>query len=345
MVSRLFCSASILILGLCALPSLASAETVAVFPHAGDSRLEAARAAAHREVVVALREQGMTVRAVVTRPSRSPADFYSECIQVLCAPAMLTAGRIDLAVAVAVWYGEDGPQTNITLVDAAGNKFPGYAIVVTDDFAKAARAALLDARSLQLLGPGPWIHVRGNPAGADVIVDGKSVGVLPYRGALSPGDHDLKVAAAGFAAKEQRISVPFESTTTANLHVELKRDLAPGAAVADTAAPPQPQPLADYDEPATTDEASPWNFVLGGTLAAAGLALATIQPIPDAIEDGDCADKQCKEEYEFGSESIAKVVVGTVLVGAGVTVMIWQPLRVTVELDGDTAALHARMNL
>lgn len=345
MVSRLSLTTALATLLCLFADASVRAESAAVFPHAGDSRLGEARAAAHRTVVETLKEQGIAVRTVTTRPTKNPAELTSDCVQVICAATMLTAQRIDLAVAIAVWQGEDGPQTNVTLVDASGNKYPGYALIIGDDAPTAARAALLEARSLHLLGPGPWIHVRGTPAGADVIIDDKTVGVLPYRGPLAPGDHRVEIRAPGFGAKQLPVAVPFESTNITQVQLDLPSQApVPLPEATHTTDPPQAD---DYslDDPAVADAPSPWNFVLGGVLAAGGVALMTIQPIPDAIEDGDCADSECKRKYAFGSESALKIGVGAVLAAAGVTVMIWQPLRVDVHADGESASLKATVRM
>jgi hypothetical protein len=248
-----------------------------------------------------------------------------------------------LAVAIAVWQGEDGPQANVTLIDSLGRKYPGYAIIVGDDAIAAGRAALLEARGLQLLGPGPWIHVRGAPVGASVILDGKPVGVLPYRGSISPGDHELEVRADGYSAKRQPIVIPLEPTTTARIELELPPERPTTHARTD-----QPPPLAtDYvaEDPARkpTDEASPWNFIVGGLLAAGGVAIATIEPIQNIAKDGDCANDACTARYTVGGETALKIGAGALLAAAGVTLMIWQPLRIEAHATPDRAVVQGQL--
>lgn len=344
MVTRVRLSNLLLIACLCfGSSTIARAESAAVLPHAGDTRLETARAAAHRAVIEALREQGLAVRALTPKATKNPAELHSDCAQVTCAPSVLAAHGIDLAVAIAVWNGEDGPQTNVTLIDALGRKYPGYAIVVSDDAAAAGRAALLEARSLHLLGPGPWIHVRGAPVGAAVMLDDRAVGILPYRGAISPGDHQLEVRADGYGAKRQPIVIPLEPTTTARIELELAREGDP-TAVASSSEPP---PVNDYvqDDPAQAppDRASPWNYVIGGVLAAGGVMLATIEPIQTISKDGDCANDACSERYAIGGETALKIGAGVLLAGAGVTVMIWQPLRVEADIGEDHAVIRGHL--
>lgn len=324
--------------------AVARAESAAVLPHAGDTRLEAERVAAQRAVVDALREQGFSVRTLTSKPTKNPAELHSDCAQVGCAPGVLSDSGIDLAVAIAVWNGEDGPQTNVTLIDALGRKYPGYAIIVGDDAGAAGRAALLEARGLHLLGPGPWIHVRGAPAGASVMVDEKPVGVLPYRGAISPGDHELEVRADGYNAKRQPIVIPLEPTTTARVELELAPQAAPAATpTAETAAPLADDYVQEDPSEAPRDEASAWNFVIGGLAIAGGVALATIEPVQTFSKDGDCANDACTERYAAGSETALKIGAGALIAAAGVTFMIWQPLRVNAELGADRAILHGRV--
>jgi hypothetical protein len=318
----------------------AHAESAVVLPHAGDTRLEPLRVAAHRAVIEALREQGLTVRTLTLKATRNANDLQSDCTQVTCAPGVLSVHSIDLAVAIAVWNGEDGPQTNVTLIDSLGRKYPGYAIVVKDDAATAGRAALIEARSLHLLGPGPWIHVRGAPAGASVLLDGKPVGVLPYRGALSPGDHDLEVRADGYHAKRQPIVIPLEPTTTARIELELTADNGKPTPLATVAEPPRADDYLQGDPALTRDEASPWNYVIGGILAAGGVALATIEPIQTLSKDGDCANDECSERYAAGGETALKIGAGALIAAAGVTIMIWQPFRMSAEINRDQALVR-----
>jgi hypothetical protein len=341
-------------LGVCASVSVARADTAIVLPHAGDTRLGEQRDEAQKSVLATLREQGIKVRFQSFKAARSGSEVTSDCAQVSCAGALLSAAQAELVVAVAVWQGEEAAQVNVTLVDASGARYPGHASISGNAAGVAARSALLEARSLQLLGPGPWIAVHGEPAGASVWIDGKLMGALPLRAALSPGDHKLEVQATGYAAKVQPVTIPLEPTATARVQVALSATPQPSMAdasatergptldvAAGDAAPSYVDPV---DAPAERT-GSVWNFVLGGALAAGGVALATIEPIQAAAKDGDCAKDPCTEVYEFGTNSALKVAAGALLVAAGVTVMIWQPIQVRAEVDATHAFIAARLQL
>lgn len=328
----------------------AAAERAIVLPHGGDAGLQTLRVAAHEAVLAALGEQGFEVRPA-SAPEGDPAHGGG-CKQIGCAPALLAAARAELAVAVAVWRSDAGPQVNVTLVDGQGNRYPAVAPVEPGGAPAAARRALLDARGLQLLGPGPWVHVEGAPAGARVVIDGAVAGALPYRGALSSGDHVLELAAPGYAAQQRELQMPLDPTATLRVEVALAPATASQSAAAlspvggtpDRAMPADRGELPQAPPPTAADEPSVWNYVLGGVTIAGGLALATIDPLRAAARDGECVDRDCTRVYSFGGDSALKMVAGIALVGAGITVMIWQPIRVSAQVDERSAQLsvHAR---
>ena len=338
--------------GLLLVASAARADRALLLPHAGEPRLLEQRERAQRAVAAALREAGPELRE---SPPAGPAR-KDACTQVACAPALLKQLGAELAVALAVWQGEGGSEVHVTIVDSSGSHFPGRALIAAGgDPAQSARSALLDAQSLRLLGPGPWVAVDGKPAGAAVWIDGRFAGSLPYRAGLAPGDHTLEVRAEGHAAKQLDLRVPLEPTATTRVDVALPAQseaaLAATAAAATAAEREQPtavpaDPTIDTSPP---DEAprttqSPWNFVLGGALAAAGGLLIVVDPVRVAIREGRCVDPECKQEYRFGTKTALKLVAGITLIGSGLTVLIWQPLRVEARVGPDQAVMHARLS-
>ena len=324
------------------------AESAVLLPHAGAEGLLAQRERAQRAVAAALREAGFELQARASAPAK--ADDRA-CAQIACAPALLKQLGAEIAVALAVWQAERGVEVHVTIVDAAGSHFPGRAATESDgDPSTAARSALVDAQSLQLLGPGPWVAVNGEPKGAAVWIDGRFVGSSPYRAGLAPGDHTLEVRADGRAAKQLPLRVPIEPTATARIDVALDATQAPApgstvpsmaastALANDATAVP-----ADRLGPEPRTQSSPWNYVLGGALTAIGGALIVIDPVRAAARDGRCADPECNRVYDFGTRSALELAAGIALVGAGVTVLIWQPLRIQTEVAPDRALVRTRL--
>jgi hypothetical protein len=341
-LARYLTTAALALAALWVAIGVARAQVAVLLPHSGEASLQAEREQAQASVVRTLREQGMTVRlqedagaAPSTQVAEGPPEDAARaqpaaepCARPACAPALLAETGGELAVAVAVWHGGEagaGQQVNVTVVDRAGNRYPASAAVEGDNAPAAARTALLSARALQLLGPGPWIEVRGEPAGADVLIDGAYAGALPYRGALEPGDHQLQLRSGEQHGAERLVHMPLDPTET--VRVEISAAGAPAAA--DVGLPPDD----------LIEEPSVWNYILGGSAIGVGVALATIDPIPSAIRDGECVDSDCEEVYEFGNRSLSQVAVGGALAAAGVTLMIWQPITVETRLGPDHAVI------
>jgi hypothetical protein len=155
----------------------------------------------------------------------------------------------------------------VTLTDRARHLYEGEAGVTRGDVRGSTTRALLEARSLQLLGPGPWLRVNGGPDGAEVLVDDVRVGTLPYRGRIAHGAHHVKVQAEGYTAFEHTIDVPESSRRKLDVEVELR----PAATVAS-------QGDVAPGDGAEGDGAVAWQvfpLVLGG----AGLVLATVTTV------------------------------------------------------------------
>ena len=141
----------------------AFAERAVLLPHSGDPQLVSLREAAHQAVRAALVEQGIEVSAY-TPKERAPAGDAQGCKQIGCAPALLAALPAEVAVAVAVWYGKDQPQVNVTLVDAAGNRYPDVSPVDEEgaERVRAVRRWLEPARSSSSA-PDPGSRSRARP--------------------------------------------------------------------------------------------------------------------------------------------------------------------------------------
>jgi hypothetical protein len=243
-----------------AAPCTVHAQTAALLPApSGDGRdAEHARHAA-AAVRAALEAEGVHVlgEGVVLR--RLPPHLRA-CARTDCAADVARATGVDLVAGVAVWSA-DGTVA-VTLVTPRGHTYPGTASVAGGGVPGAARQALTAARVRQRLGPGPWLRVHGEPAGAQVLVDGTPVGLLPYYGTVAPGAHVVEVRLAGFASTERALHVGLADTDEHEVRVRLARLAAPGAAVV-AASKDAPAAAAPHSRPR-------WGAVL---LGAAGVGL------------------------------------------------------------------------
>jgi hypothetical protein len=218
-----------------------------------------------------LEADGMRVLPTDAVRRRLPAPLRS-CAKTDCADGVARAVGAQVVAAVAVWASP--PSVAVSLVTPKGHAFAGTAPIEGDGVEAATRTALATARRRQHLGPGPWVHVHGEPTGALVLLDGSPVGVLPHRAAITPGRHTLQVRLDGHEPHERTLDVGLSHTDEIDVEVHLTpRSAAPTATTADTApdtAPPPPRRRTPLNILGPT--------VLGtaaaGLLAGAGAALA-----------------------------------------------------------------------
>jgi hypothetical protein len=214
----------LLLLALLCVSPRAFAETAILLPPKGDDSLSAERLKANEVLSQALQAQGLRIVARTDAAARLGSAAASECDSVDCAPALIEAANADVAAALAVWAAGDPPAPNavfVTLVGRRGDRYPGKSRVQNGDLARATKEALLDARALQLLGPGPWLRVRGTPDGASVVLDGKLVGTVPYRAPINTGRHTLEVRFEGLRPHTQTVDIPPNATRQVEVDAQL----------------------------------------------------------------------------------------------------------------------------
>jgi hypothetical protein len=307
--------------GLLLLPAAqAEAERAAFLAPGGEESLPIYyRALAVQAVARQLRSEGLDLipRGRLRRPLRRAGLF--ECDRTDCADEVATVVGVDFIVSVSVWAMEgtesEPGSVAVSLVGQDGTAYSGTAPVDAADVETAALAALAEARRKQSLGPGPWLVVEGRPEGAMVVVDGTPVGVLPYRGAIAAGRHQVRVRLRGFQSIDRTVDVGVERSREHRLEVSLPEER-PGDAVAGasadraegprsegtapTAANALPAGLAvsDGDAPgrdeggrSTFDTVGPVVLGVGG-LAAIGVALYGALAPDDCTQtspvDGSC---------------------------------------------------------
>jgi hypothetical protein len=79
----------------------------------------------------------------------------------------------------------------------------------------------------------PTIQIVTDPQGARLTIDGKDIGVAPYRGSLAPGPHRIVASREGYEAVEMDIDVAADQADVQSFEVKLT--------VRETAPPPPPR--------------------------------------------------------------------------------------------------------
>jgi hypothetical protein len=331
-----------------AAPAAAQPSRAAILPAGGDGALPpAVREEAVDALVQALASEGVDVITPKRAKRQLRGTELASCARTDCADELAQALAADFAAGVAVWPGEDGdgPGTvAVSLITPAAQTFPGAAPVEGRDVATATRVAFAAARDRQRLGPGPWVHVRGEPAGAQVRIDGTAVGVVPYRGAIPPGRHEVEVRLHGYAARTRTVDVPLGEHEEVELDVQLDPEGAPAASRQKPAPVTGPEPgSAPPMEPEAppSDRVSAWNWVVAGGLAAAAVP-ALVSSLRTLANDGDIESMTdtTVTRVDFGARSGVLLGLGIAALAGATYVAAARPLRIDVEASPDHAVLR-----
>jgi hypothetical protein len=297
-------------------PATASAETVVLLPPRGDDALASARRDAQQVLAQALAAQSVRTITHTEAAKQATDTTAAECASLDCAPVLLRASGADAAAALAVWGAGQPPTPNavyVTLIDRRGDRYPGKALVEDADLAAATKQALLDARALQLLGPGPWLRVRANPEGSQIMLDGKLAGSAPYRAPITSGHHTLEVRFEGRRPHVQSVDVPPNAARQIEIEVDLavQSDVSAAATAANVAAGE------GHERRGTGSIVGP--IILGG----AGLALVAYDVI--ALASSGCERREptgaCTKKSQINAAPAA--IFGAVGVGAIAGAAVW----------------------
>jgi tetratricopeptide (TPR) repeat protein len=188
---------------------------------------------------------------------------------------------------------------------------------------------VLEARGVQQL------SVLGKPAGAEVSIDGRAAGVVPFTTELSPGAHHLSARASGYG--DQELDFVLEPRSPQDLVISLEplapsQPLAPPAKAAPPAAPPPPPALGKRPF-----GIAPW-IVLGAgaasSLGALGFELARRSAESDA-KQADQLDYPQHFDAMHGRQTTARILAvagGALLLGGGALLLLNTPQQPTRSL-------------
>ena len=268
-------------------------------------------------VIETIAEHG--VRLVRTPDGDACEEDFAECAADLAART-----GADATLWIAAEIGETS-RVRVHLVPATGTPLEVTEDVVDADFASAAAAAVQSVLSMTREEAG-FILVRSDPRGAEVSVDGEAIGHTPVRHTVTPGDHTVRIEHEA-GTHEETVTVRSNEETT------VEHDLAAGGDEHEArAAPP---------ERTTRSEPSPFNWIIGGALAVAGV-VTLISPLSSLAREGECVEAienvGCVEQVRFGPQSGILLGVGLAALVAAVIVDALSPIRVDVEVSAHGAA-------
>jgi hypothetical protein len=240
-----------------------------------------------------------------------PAKGKLACDQA-CGAGLIAAASAELSAWVnlrradAAHSGSD--TSTVTLQDAAGHRYEGVAELRDGDVRDATTRAMLEARSYQLLGPGPWLNVVGTPEGAEVLVDGQRVGELPYRGAIAVGQHEVVVREAGYVKHRESVDVPDQPSRRIERKVALEP--APLASAPNAA-------LGADDDAGGSHTSSAW-LAAPVAMGMLGVGLATVLSV--RIATGLQCSEPCLENRSLrAAPAIGGYALSAALIGASIT--------------------------
>jgi hypothetical protein len=254
------------------------------------------------------------------------------CAEVACIEAAIHDSGAGHAVELTVWRAVDESISgvSVSLVKAGGERYSEGAQV---DRAEGPRAAVATATrgayERMRRGPGPWLELSGEPAGAAITVDGQAAGALPRQVKVAGGLHRVVVSQPGFESFDETITVARNPDALKRVTVALR-----------------PAPLETTSDAPTSAAAksSPLNYAIAGAAAAVAVVLA-IGPARSALEDGECGRierERCTGVVQFDAGQAVQLAAAGLLFAGGVAFTIWAPLKMTPDDHTAGLALSAR---
>lgn len=311
---------------------------------------------AREALAEALRMQGMRVTPLAPSAGEGVAARASAShgCDLACGTRLLATAGADMSAWVKLSKppAAVGGSAEVTLLDAAGHRYEGSVEVRDGDVRAATTHAVLEARSYQLLGPGPWLRVIGTPEGAGVLIDGDRVGTVPYRAPIAAGRHTLVVREAGYVQIQQTLEVPDDDSRKLEVQVALEpTPLAAAASVTSEPSTEQPAAVLPRAPMGATDQThgrdKTW-LAAPVAIGMVGVALAVAVSVRIATGPEDCVrpdlENRCVERrsVQTGPTVAGYVLSGLMLSGA----LTWIVVGLNHDAHaGDTGSVQANIGL
>jgi tetratricopeptide (TPR) repeat protein len=186
------------------------------------------------------------------------------------------------------------------------------------------------------------LTVLTSPAGATVSVDDQPMGVTPWTGELSPGEHHLLLSLRGYADAERNVSLAADQPLDTS--VRLEQQAAPASVPT-----PVPAPASSPPAPKASDTTShgkklgivPWVTLAAGT-AMLGGALTFEMLRRSAESDAKGAENQIEYQDHLQTEQ-SRQTTARIFLGTGGALLLAGGLMLL--LDRDTSPHSANAGL
>jgi hypothetical protein len=272
----------------------------------------------HAELVRGLGAVG--VRAATVEEAKLDPTLAA-CTMMSCVADAARAANGRAAFARITRGGDGKPSLLWALLAADGGEAQARVRIGEGGLAAAVRSAWTQTSLALVLRGDSMIRLETVPSGAVVWLDGVQLGTTPFAQRVAPGEHRIVTKLEGFVSQARVL----RSQPGRALLVQMRLARAPSFAAQGGG---QPTPRSGARDPAR----SPWNYILGGTLALLG-APALISSVNALANDGECvvyrdrAAGLCGDRGRFGTRSVFVLALGVVALATGGTVLAVQPIE------------------
>lgn len=286
------------LVGLCLVFSVSPcrAESIIVLPVYADARVPAGTTERILQTVTKhLEMQGHTVVQPITA-APLPSSSIEDCNAPACY-LKYTNGEASLALVLTLFQDKQGTSAAVLLFQPPSHEY--YEGIDLRESPEMELTAVLDRLlAAYEAGPGPWLEVTGSPDHAMVLLDGKIIGLLPFRGRTTRGEHILTVRAANHADTNLTVRLDSFANSVSSQEVDLV---------------PLTHAQSEASSGAGSSSYRPWLAPLA--IAAAGLGGATLTSVGIYrwTQRGECDDRECSKRLAWGTGSTALLGSGAAL--------------------------------
>jgi tetratricopeptide (TPR) repeat protein len=184
------------------------------------------------------------------------------------------------------------------------------------------------------------LTVLSTPAGATVTIDDQPLGVTPWTGELSPGEHRVLLSLRGYVDTEKSVSLAPDQPLDANVRLE-QQNTVPVATPAATPAlpPPSALPASPMNTHGKKLGVVPWVTLAAGTVALGGALTFEILR-RSAESDAKGATTQLAYQDHLQTEQ-SRQTTARIFVGTGGALLLASGLMLLLDKDTSSHAASA----